>query len=225
MRTPRLPFRVVHEDRDILVIDKPAGLLTSTVPREKPPDGAGGGAAIRVGCRSTRESRVDTPAGSRRGRAARLLEESSGVCLPETAVFQTHGREDLSGGRERCATPRSGTIDTRLTERADGSVYSIKRPGGGERAITHYETISQGKGTSLLRVKLETGKKHQIRVHLAERGVPIVNDPMYGRDKPAGRLMLIAAELTIDTRAADEGRRSKLNCRGSFEVARWPAGR
>jgi 23S rRNA-/tRNA-specific pseudouridylate synthase len=94
-------------------------------------------------------------------------------------------------------TPRSGTIDSRLVERADGSVYSSDDPRKGERAITHYETVSQQKHKSVLRVRLQTGKKHQIRVHLTERGVPIVNDPVYSKQKPDGRLMLAAISLTI----------------------------
>jgi 23S rRNA-/tRNA-specific pseudouridylate synthase len=49
----------------------------------------------------------------------------------------------------------------------------------------------------MLRVRLQTGKKHQIRVHLAQRAVPIVNDPVYAKDKPQGRLMLAAVALTI----------------------------
>jgi len=90
-------------------------------------------------------------------------------------------------------------IDSRLIERADGSVHSTDDPRRGERAVTFYETISKNKRLSLLRVKLRTGKKHQIRAHLFERGVPIVNDPVYFKDKKDGseRLMLASCELIL----------------------------
>jgi 23S rRNA pseudouridine1911/1915/1917 synthase len=86
-----------------------------------------------------------------------------------------------------------------LDERADGTVYSTRTHGKGERAVTHYaviETMGEGGGQALVRVRLETGRKHQIRVHLAQRGGPVVGDPVYGDDEtPSPRLMLAAVKL------------------------------
>jgi len=99
-------------------------------------------------------------------------------------------------------TPRSGRIESRLVERADGTVYSTPRPDAGQRAVTDYETLDHRRGRSVLRVKLHTGRKHQIRVHLSERGVPIVGDPVYlprdGRKvESAPRLLLAATKLSL----------------------------
>jgi 23S rRNA pseudouridine1911/1915/1917 synthase len=80
--------------------------------------------------------------------------------------------------------PPKGTIDSRLVERADGTVYSTKRPGEGERAVSEYEVVEAREGRALVRVTLRTGRKHQIRVHLSERGWPIVGDAVYGSVEP-----------------------------------------
>jgi 23S rRNA pseudouridine1911/1915/1917 synthase len=196
MRRPR--FRIVHEDRDILVIDKPPGLLTSTVPRERRP----------TLLAMVREHVADKEPRARVGLIHRLDRDASGLLIfsKNHEAYVSLKQQFFQHTVERIylalvhgvPTPRRGTIDTRLVERADGTVYSTRDPRKGERAVTHYETIWNRNRQSLLRVKLQTGKKHQIRVHLSERGVPIVNDPMYGRDKPADRMMLVAAELRVD---------------------------
>src|SRR5213078_1390660 len=93
--------------------------------------------------------------------------------------------------------PESGTIESRLDEWKDGTVHSTRKPGRGQNAITHYELIEQRGNQSLIRLRLETGRKHQIRAHLAERGWPIVGDPVYGKPDSAPKLMLRAARLVI----------------------------
>jgi 23S rRNA pseudouridine1911/1915/1917 synthase len=195
---PRLPFTIVYEDRDILVIAKPPGLLTSTVPREKRP----------TALKSVLEYLSRTDPRARAGLIHRLDRDASGLLVfsKNHHAYVSLKQQFFKHSVERIylavvhgvPTPRQGTITSRLVERADGTVYSTRNHGKGERAVTHYQMVSQAKRQSLLRVKLETGKKHQIRVHLSERGVPIVNDPVYCDQKPQGRLMLIAAELTIE---------------------------
>src|SRR6185437_10082938 len=92
--------------------------------------------------------------------------------------------------------PPSGEIQTHLAERADGTVYSTQHIDKGQIATTKYEVVKPGK-KSLLRVVLETGRKHQIRVHLSERGWPIIGDKVYGLPGDTTRLMLAATKLTI----------------------------
>jgi 23S rRNA pseudouridine1911/1915/1917 synthase len=194
---PRLPFAIVHEDEQLIVIDKPAGLLTSTGPREKRPTAL---AMIRAYVAAT-------DAAAQVGLIHRLDRDASGLLVfsKRHEAYLSLKRQffERTAGRVYLAlvhhvpNPRSGSIDSLLLERADGSVRPTDDPRKGERAITHYETIRFAADRALLRVKLQTGKKHQIRAHLAARGVPIINDPVYCDVPPAGRLMLAAVALSI----------------------------
>jgi 23S rRNA pseudouridine1911/1915/1917 synthase len=196
-RAAGLPFRVVHEDDDILVIDKPAGLLTSTTPREK---------------RTTALALVRNYIAEKNPKAQvgvmhRLDRDASGLLIfsKNHDAFLSLKRQFRDHAAQRIylaivhgtPTPPSGMIDSRLIERADGSVHSTTKSSGSERAITHYQTLEKRNRRSLLRVTLQTGKKHQIRVHLAERGVPIVGDPIYGEGNDQSRLLLAAVELNL----------------------------
>jgi 23S rRNA pseudouridine1911/1915/1917 synthase len=194
-----LPFEIVHEDSDILVINKPAGLLTSTVPREKRPTAL---AAVREYI-ATKEPRAQL------GLIHRLDRDASGLLVfsKNHEAYLSLKRQFFEHTVERVylaqvhgtPNPRAATMDTYLVERADGSVHSTReKKRNAERAMTHYETVESRDGRSLLRVKLQTGKKHQIRAHLSERGVPIVNDPIYSKEKPQGQLMLAAVELSLN---------------------------
>jgi RluA family pseudouridine synthase len=201
MRTQKVqPLAIIHEDFDVLVIDKPAGLLTSTVPREKRPT------ALAL----VREHTASTDPRARVGLIHRLDRDASGLLvfsknhdayrsLKEQFFKHTVDRIYLAivAGKLK---PPAGRIDSRLVELPDGSVRSSQRPGGGERAISDYKVIRTEGDLSLVRVTLLTGRKHQIRVHLSERGLPILGDPVYApKDAPkAPRLMLIAAELAFD---------------------------
>jgi 23S rRNA pseudouridine1911/1915/1917 synthase len=91
-----------------------------------------------------------------------------------------------------------GTIRSRLVEWKDGTVHSTKQRNKGEEAISHYEVHQALKAYSLVRVKLETGRKHQIRVHLSELGTPIVGDSFYNKTAKDEGLMLVAIRLCFD---------------------------
>ena len=77
-------------------------------------------------------------------------------------------------------------------------MYSTRKTGEGKLAITHVSVVKRNSKTTLVQVRLETGRKHQIRVHLAERGHPIVGDKMYGsRSNPIRRLALHGEHLSF----------------------------
>ncbi|MCC7350524.1 MAG: RluA family pseudouridine synthase [Phycisphaerales bacterium] len=191
------PLRLIHEDGDLLVVDKPAGLLTSTVAREKRPTAL---AIIRAYLR-------DRAAGARVGVIHRLDRDASGLLvfsksaeayesLKSQFYHRTARRVYLAITSNRPTTER-GKIESNLVEWVDGTVHSTRQAGKGEPAITHYELIDQRQDRYLLRITLQTGRKHQIRAHLSERGWPIVGDRLYG-GIPAARLMLAAVELSFD---------------------------
>jgi 23S rRNA pseudouridine1911/1915/1917 synthase len=189
---------IVYEDQDLIVVDKPAGLLTSTVAGERRPtllarvrehvegpggqDGGGGGR--RRGPRAGLIHRLDRD-------AAGLL-----VFSKNDPAYQSLKSQFFHHDVERVYAavvhgipdPPAGRIESRLVERADGSVYSTGQPGKGQAAVTHYETVRSAGGVSLLRVTLHTGRKHQIRAHLSQKGWPIVGDVVYGKaDRPTQR--------------------------------------
>jgi 23S rRNA pseudouridine1911/1915/1917 synthase len=203
------PFAIVYEDDDLIVIDKPAGLLTSTVPTEKRPTAL---ALIREHLARTAPRGGKQPRG---GLIHRLDRDASGLLVfsKNEAAFVSLKRQlktrtmhrsylAVAGGK---LNPLDGTIRTLLVEYADGSVHVTHRTDkGGEPAVTHYQTLNKTKEWSLVKVTLETGRKHQIRAHLAARSCPILNDSIYAEGKPQGRLMLAAVELALDHPASGE---------------------
>jgi 23S rRNA pseudouridine1911/1915/1917 synthase len=205
-----LPFPIIHEDDDLLVIDKPPGLLTSTNEREKRPT------ALAM----VRDYLAASAPKARVGLIHRLDRDASGLLVfsKNSAAFRSLKSQFFEHSVLRTyhaivkgvPSPSRGRIESRLVELPDGKVKSTRRRDAGERAISDYETVESIAGTSVVRVTLETGKKHQIRVHLAERGCPIVNDPLYNPDPRRGRLMLIATTLEFDHPRTDKRMRFEL---------------
>ena len=91
---------------------------------------------------------------------------------------------------------KEGTISSWLKDNAQFVTYSSKTDNGGKYAVTHYKLIKVSDGYSLVELKLDTGRKNQIRVHLQDIGFPVVGDPKYGDgDDNIGRLGLHAYKL------------------------------
>jgi 23S rRNA pseudouridine1911/1915/1917 synthase len=195
---PRLPFVIVHEDLDILVIDKPAGLLTSTVPREPRPTAI---AAVRE------YLRVADPA-ARAGLIHRLDRDASGLLVfsKNNPAFDSLKKQFFHHSVSRfyhaivSPAPKkpSRRIESFLVERADGSVHSARGAGRGQRAVTTFDVAKCRGRFALLRIKLHTGRKHQIRVHLSEIGSPVLGDVQYGGKPHKKGIMLAAVELAFD---------------------------
>jgi 23S rRNA pseudouridine1911/1915/1917 synthase len=189
----------VHEDEEVLVVSKPPGLLTSTVPTER---------------RQTAIALVRRYLGERQPRARagiihRLDRDASGLLVfsKNNDAYENLKSQFFHHSVERVYTaivrgrpnPPAGVIKSRLIEMPDGSMRHTDEHGKGQVAITRYETIAAKKGMSLLRVKLETGRKHQIRAHLAKRGVPIVGDEVYGEPSHGeSKLLLCATTLAFN---------------------------
>ena len=194
------PLDIIFEDTDVLVVSKPPGLLTSTVPREKRPT------ALAL----VRNYLAETSPKARVGLIHRLDRDAAGLLVfsKTHAAYDSLKTQFFKHTVDRVyeaivhgkPNPPAGTIESYLIERADGSVHSTDRHAKGQRAITHYQVLETKAKRSRVRVRLQTGRKHQIRVHLSERGCPIVGDTVYGEknEADAPRLMLAAVELAFD---------------------------
>jgi RluA family pseudouridine synthase len=190
---------IIHEDRDIIVVDKPAGLLTISTDREKSrtvyfilTD------YVRKGVAKSR-NRIFV--------VHRLDRETSGVLVfakSEEAKFRLQSqwqdteKKYLAVVHGRCEK-REETITTYLAENQAHGVYSTHDARKGKLAHTAYKVLKLIKDFSLLEVNLLTGRKHQIRVHLAGIGHPVVGDPRYGQErKPHSRLALHAQSISFE---------------------------
>jgi 23S rRNA pseudouridine1911/1915/1917 synthase len=197
-RTSSPHLVIVYEDQDLLVVNKPPGLLTSTVPREPRP----------TLLANVRDFVAAKDPRARVGLIHRLDRDASGLLVfsKNNQAYESLKKQLFHRTVHRVYTaivegkpPQAkGRIRTRLIELADGSVRSTKTQGKGVAALTEYVVLAQAGNRAMLRVVLHTGRKHQIRAHLSERGMPIVNDLVY--DKPGqrkGRLMLAATSLSF----------------------------
>ncbi|MCL2454318.1 MAG: RluA family pseudouridine synthase [Micrococcales bacterium] len=190
---PVVGLVVVHEDDDLVVIDKPVGVAAHPSPGWEGPTVVGGLAAMGV--------RVATSgAAERQGVVHRLDVGTSGlmvVAKSESAytalkrAFKERTVEKvylaLAQGHP---DPTSGTIDAPIG-RHPSNDWKFAVVAGGKPSVTHYELLEAMPTASLLQVHLETGRTHQIRVHMAAVRHPLVGDLTYGADPVlAGRLGL-----------------------------------
>ncbi len=198
-----MPLAILFEDDDLIVIAKPAGLVVH--PAAGHPDGTLVNALLHH-CR-------DLPGiggEARPGIVHRLDRDTTGVLVAaktETALaglvaqFQagTVDKEYLALVHGR-PTPATGTIDTLIGRSAADRKKMSARPAHGRRAVTHYQVARRYGDWTLLRLRIDTGRTHQIRVHLAHIGHPVVGDPTYGRHRAVpgvSRQMLHAARLAF----------------------------
>jgi 23S rRNA pseudouridine1911/1915/1917 synthase len=191
--TANSPFPVIFEDDSLLLVNKPAGILTHA---EK---GSSGTSLYKEMLEFMRER---SKGKERIYVVHRLDREVSGIVL----FVKNDKVKELVTADWRNTTKRywalvhgspakpEGTVESWLVEAADQKMYVVKHNReGAKRAITHYKSIRKIDGETLLEIELETGKKNQIRVQLAEIGCPIVGDWRYGaKDKVKRRVRLHA---------------------------------
>jgi tRNA pseudouridine32 synthase/23S rRNA pseudouridine746 synthase/23S rRNA pseudouridine1911/1915/1917 synthase len=189
---------ILYEDYDIIVIDKPAGLLTMGTDREK---------------EKTAYFMLNeyVKKGNPRSRnrifiVHRLDRDTSGLLVFAKNEKAKHHLQDKWKEFDKryfavvhgILREKEGVITSYLAENNSYRVYSVTNPEKGKLAKTGHQVIKESEKYSLLEITLFTGRKNQIRVHLSEKGYPVVGDKIYGeKDKSVKRLALHSASLKI----------------------------
>ena len=203
-----IPLDVVYEDQDIILVNKPAGLVVHPAP------GHYAGTlvnALLFHCADLR----GIGGTARPGIVHRLDKDTTGLLVVAkheqalanlAAQFQDGRTRKVYLALVHGVPPReSGTIRTTIGRHPTDRKRMAADPPHGKPAVTHYRIEQRLGPATLLRVRIETGRTHQIRVHLSHIGLPIVGDPVYGNraldrkipDCPT-RQMLHAAEFSFD---------------------------
>ncbi len=202
-----IPLSVLFEDEHLIIVDKPAGMAAHPGP------GTPSGTLVNALLHHCGSSLSGIGGVARPGIVHRLDKDTSGVMVAAktdaahqglSALFASHDIDRLYIALTRGApNPSKGTITTRLgRSQHDRKKMAILKTGGRE-AITHYRVEAafgpQAKPVAArVTCRLETGRTHQIRVHLASKGAPCLGDPTYGSGPPAPvvRDAIAAAGLT-----------------------------
>jgi 23S rRNA pseudouridine1911/1915/1917 synthase len=204
-RDPQREATLVHDDPHVVVIDKPAGI--SSVPYDERETGTAMD-LIRAAWRRMGRRATETPLHV----VHRIDKATSGLLMFAKSKRAEVGLgaqlRDHSCERSYLCVAHGAVVARRIesmlvADRGDGLRGSAGHARQGKRAVTHVEVVERLRDATVCRVRLETGKTHQIRIHLAEQGHPLVGEEVYGRDfaaagrrlLPAPRLMLHAATL------------------------------
>ena len=191
-----IPLNVLFEDEHLIVLDKPAGLVVHPAPGH--PDGTLVNALLY---------HAEVQGGAdplRPGIVHRLDKDTSGVMVVAKTpaaherlveMFQAHRLERAYLAIVRGRTPARITYDTLHGRHPSNRKKFTSKTDRGKRAVTHLETIELLHGSSLVRCRLETGRTHQIRVHLADHGHPVLGDSLYGKSIGDPVLRQVSADL------------------------------
>jgi len=186
--------RVLYRDGLILVIDKPAGLAVHAGPSRAP--------NLEECFDALRYGLPRPPA-----LAHRLDADTSGVLVlgrhPKALsklgrLFSGRDTEKIYWAIVQGVPPaEEGVLDSRLLKVNTRSGWSVKVSDKGQTAVTHYKVLGRGPDVTWLELRPETGRTHQLRVHCAHAGCPIIGDRLYGNAAPGQQLHLHARAIVL----------------------------
>ncbi len=205
-----LPLTILYEDADIIVVDKPAGMAAHPAP------GTPDGTLVNALLHHCAGSLSGIGGVLRPGIVHRLDKDTSGVMVAAksdrahqglAALFAAHDLERVYLALTRGApAPSRGTVTTRLGRSPHDRKKMAVLKTGGREAITHYDLQAvygpaQRPLAARVHCRLETGRTHQIRVHLAHKGAPCLGDPVYGQGAPAAAVLEAVATSALQRQA------------------------
>ncbi|AHE52740.1 RluA family pseudouridine synthase [Sphingomonas sanxanigenens] len=190
-----IPLVIAFEDEHLLVVDKPAGLVVH------PAAGNLDGTLVNALLHHCAGQLSGIGGVARPGIVHRIDKDTSGLLVVAktdraheglAAQFAKHSIDRrylaIVSGRPN---PPAGAVDASLARSVhDRKKMAIVGEGRGKRAVTHYRLLERLADAALLECRLETGRTHQVRVHLSSLGHGLLGDPVYGRAKPAHRELL-----------------------------------
>ena len=197
LRPYDLPLHIPYEDDHLLVVDKPAPLASQSSAGH-PDDSLENALFSRFGCP---ESFIYRPVN-------RLDRGTSGLMVVAKTPHAQHRLQQLLHTEDFRRTylavtegipePRCGVIDAPIGKVDTASIRRVVRPDG-KPSVTRYEVLQAAQGRALVRLTLETGRTHQIRVHMSHLGCPVCGDFLYGTEleELPGRFALHSAELAL----------------------------
>ena len=182
-----IPLDVVYEDADVLVVNKPKGLVVH------PAAGHEDGTLVNALLHHCGDSLSGIGGEKRPGIVHRIDRDTSGLIIAAKndaahAALSAQLSDHTLARTYECLVSGnmkqdSGTVDAPIG-RSSADRKKMAVVPGGRRAVTHWEVVARYPGVTHLRCRLETGRTHQIRVHLAYIGHPILGDTVYGAKKP-----------------------------------------
>lgn len=190
-----IPLAIMFEDEHLIVVDKPAGLVVH------PAAGNADGTLVNALLHHCGGSLSGIGGVARPGIVHRIDKDTSGLIVAAKTdraheglakQFARHSidrryRAILAG----LPNPPAGSVDAPIARSsANRQKMAIVAGDRGKRAVTHYRLISALKGASLVECRLETGRTHQVRVHMSSIGHPLLGDPVYGRARAEHRDIL-----------------------------------
>lgn len=193
-----VPFEIVYEDEDLMIINKPSDTPVHPSVNNYDNTLANGLAWHFAQKNETFVYRCIN----------RLDRDTSGLLIIARHALSAALLSSMVGRRQICReylaiaagnVPDNGLIDAPIAREADSAITRCVDFERGERAVTHYRCLSRRDGCSLVRLRLETGRTHQIRVHMKYLGYPLLGDYLYNPDyRIMGRQALHSARLSFE---------------------------